>query len=126
MHSIIIRQPYIGLILDGQKTWEMRSTLTLRRGQIGLIHKGTKTVVGVANIVDCIGPLTDESRLAAEDRHCVSADKWADPFFAKYRFAWVLTNARRLIKPVPYKQTGPVIWITLNDEETQNVFEQIQ
>ena len=51
MQGLIIRQPYIDMILDGRKTWEMRSKRCNRRGQIALIQQGTKTVVGVADVV---------------------------------------------------------------------------
>ena len=48
MHGLIIREPWIGYILSGAKTWEMRTTPTLRRERIGLIRKGTGLVIGVA------------------------------------------------------------------------------
>ena len=52
MKGLIIREPWIGMILAGRKTWEMRSRQTPYRGRIGLIRKGTGMVVGIAEIVD--------------------------------------------------------------------------
>jgi hypothetical protein len=40
--GLVIDKPWIDLILDGKKTWEMRSTLTKKRGKIALIRKGSK------------------------------------------------------------------------------------
>ena len=123
--ALIIRQPHIGKILDGLKTWEMRSIKTEPRGKIALIQQGTKTVVGIAEFLECIGPLSDNERFASEKKHGLSAAHWSNPDFMKYRFAWVLSNVRRLKNPVPYKQTGPVQWITLDETEVKNVVAQL-
>lgn len=48
MDALVIAEPWIGLILDGSKTWEMRSRATRKRGRIALIRKGSGQVVGVA------------------------------------------------------------------------------
>ena len=118
----MIGQPYIGMILDGQKTWEMRSRRSHRRGQIALIQSGSLTVIGVADAVDCIGPLTDEQRLESEDLHCVLPETWMNPRFVQYRFAWVLTNAQRLVKPVPYHHNpGAVQWVSLEESVSNEV-----
>jgi len=37
--ALIIADPWIDLILDGRKTWEMRSRNTGHRGWFGLIRK---------------------------------------------------------------------------------------
>lgn len=41
--GLIIRKPWIDYILDGTKVWELRSTRTKIRGEIGLIEAGTQT-----------------------------------------------------------------------------------
>jgi hypothetical protein len=46
MKALIIREPWIGHILAGRKTWEMRTSPTNIRGRIGLIRKGRAIVVG--------------------------------------------------------------------------------
>lgn len=38
--ALIIREPWIDLVLSGQKSWELRSRSTEKRGLIGLIRKG--------------------------------------------------------------------------------------
>jgi hypothetical protein len=47
--GLIIDEPWIGYIISGTKTWEMRSRNTVRRGRIALIQKGSKMVIGVAD-----------------------------------------------------------------------------
>jgi hypothetical protein len=38
--GLIIADPWIGYVLEGSKTWEMRSSKTSVRGPFGLIRKG--------------------------------------------------------------------------------------
>jgi hypothetical protein len=122
MRGLLILPPYIGQILDGHKTWEMRKSRCSIRERIALIQSKTQTVVGVADIIDCIGPLTDQERFDAETCHGVAASKWLNPKFANYRFAWVLANVTRLSKPVPYLHPpGAVIWVTLNQRVESDI-----
>lgn len=58
LSALLIRSPYIDQILAGSKTWEMRSTATRKHGRIALIQSGTEPVVGAADLVDVVGPLT--------------------------------------------------------------------
>lgn len=113
--GLIIRPEPIEKILSGTKTWEMRSRPVEIRGTIALVKKGTKAVYGVADIVDCRGPLTHSERMANEHRHGITPDRWADPDVAKYHYAWVLDNVRRLKYPVPYEHKGGVQFVTLDD-----------
>lgn len=127
MRGLLVLPPYIEMILEGRKTWEMRSRRCSFREQIGLIQSKTQTVVGVADVVDCIGPMTDKERLEAEDHHCVAPSVWVNPKFTGYRFAWVLSNLQRLSKPVPYcHPKGAVIWVTLNQLAEQQVSANLQ
>ena len=50
--GLIIDEPWISMILRGSKTWEMRKTITKIRGPIALIRKGSKQVVGTADLVE--------------------------------------------------------------------------
>jgi hypothetical protein len=51
MKGLIIKEPWISLILSRKKTWELRSRDTRVRGRIALIRKGSGTVIGVAELV---------------------------------------------------------------------------
>jgi hypothetical protein len=56
--GLVIREPWITKILDDSKRWEIRSTRTKKNGRVALIASGTGTVVGVADLVGVVGPLT--------------------------------------------------------------------
>jgi len=56
MKGLIVDEPWISLIISGKKTWEMRSRNTLVRGSIALIRKGSKTVIGIADLVRTVRP----------------------------------------------------------------------
>jgi hypothetical protein len=58
MRGLIIQSEPINEILADRKTWEIRGKRTHIRGTIGLIEKGTGTVVGVCELVECLGPLS--------------------------------------------------------------------
>lgn len=113
MRALLIRRPWIDKILDGEKTWEIRGSRTSVGGQIGLIASGSGTVVGVCDLSGCIGPLTaDEFRKNAKK----AGKRPSEVTLGYYRqtYAWVLKNARRLQRPVPYKHpSGAVIWVRL-------------
>lgn len=116
MEALIIRQPFIGKVLSGVKTWEMRSTRATKRGLIGLIEKGSGKVVGVANLIDSLGPLAEAEMLANMDRHCIPPDRLSSGETSKWRHAWVLQGARPLRTPIAYThRSGAVIWVRLDD-----------
>lgn len=122
MHALIIAQPHIERILAGEKHWEMRSINTAKRGRVGLIEKGTKRVVGVVTLTDSLGPLTPEELLANRAQHRLSEETLADPKAAKWNRAWVLEDAKRLAKPVPYDHpSGAVIWVALSPGVTDEI-----
>jgi len=124
--ALLIRHPWIDMILDGKKTWEIRGTNTAIRGVIGLIPSRSGTIAGVCEVVDCIGPLSDrEFRKNAKKagmRPCEAELGW-------YRntYAWVLTSPRYLQRPVPYKHpSGAVIWVNLDRRIQQAIQEQLR
>jgi hypothetical protein len=117
MHGLIIREPWIGYILDGTKTWEMRTSPAPRRGRIGLIRKGTGLVVGTAEIVDSLPPLDAAGLAATRDRHRIPAELDVQVLAARWVHPWVLHNVRRLPHPVRAGQKpGQVIWLQLNPD----------
>ncbi len=58
LDGLLIQAPWVYRILDGSKTWEIRSSHTSKEGRIELIASGTGTVVGVADLVGVVGPLS--------------------------------------------------------------------
>ena len=115
MSALLIRAPYIDWVLNGSKTWEIRGSRTAKRGRIGLIQSGTGTIVGIADLVDVIGPLrradfvSNARKLGVPKSSLRAGSSYAQPY------AWVLRNARRLKTPVRYKHpTGCIIWVKLS------------
>jgi hypothetical protein len=122
MHALIIREPWIGMILSGRKTWEMRSRSTRIRGRIGLIRKGSGLVVGVADIVGCLPPLGAEEFASARDRHGVPAEMDEAVLAAGWCIPWVLENVRRLEASVLAGQrSGQVTWVPLAPDVAERV-----
>ena len=120
LNAVPIRAPFVDWILEGKKTWEIRSVATNIRGTVGLIKSKSLTVVGTCEIVDVVGPLTmalirknaqsklNETPRACED--CVGL------------YAWVLGNVRRLVEPVKYKHpSGAVVWVKLDARKAAEV-----
>jgi hypothetical protein len=68
MKGLIIDEPWISKILRGEKTWEMRRTLSKIRGRIALIRKGSGQIVGVADVVACNPPVATLDEYAATER----------------------------------------------------------
>ena len=100
MRALVIRHPAIDKILDRKKTWEMRGSRASIHGQIGLIASGSGTVIGVCDLVDCIGPLAaDEFRKNARKAGLRPSE--ATLGYYRHTYAWVLKNARRLRRPIP-------------------------
>lgn len=114
LSGLLIRSPYTDWILDGSKSWEMRGSATRKRGRIALIQSGTGTVVGSADLVDVIGPLTRSEYLSSARK--LGLKRSALPAALRYKrtFAWVLKNPRRLKTPVRYCHPyGSIIWVNL-------------
>lgn len=103
MKALIVEKRYLDLILNGSKTWEMRSKNCLHRGDMALIEKGSGTVVGVVNIVDSGPEVPSLAAYAiAEPMHRIPSAKQGAAFDGKWVIPWVLKNPRRLAKPVRY------------------------
>jgi hypothetical protein len=91
----------------------MRSRNTAVRGRIGLIRKGSKTVVGVANLVSTLPKVSVSDLRANVAKHQVGASEIDDEF--KHNTAWVLERARPLRQPVPFHfPLGAIIWVNLD------------
>jgi hypothetical protein len=109
-HGLQIRKDPIDQILAGTKTWEIRGTTTSRRGSIALIESKSGLVVGTCEVVDVVGPLSLKELQVNEERTGFRPD---DLYYEK-TYAWVLRNAHRLSKPIPFRHPqGAVIWVKL-------------
>lgn len=107
--GLIIRKPWIDLILDGLKTWEMRSTHTKHRGPTYMIEAGSGLIQGVA-MLGGSHAVPNEAFDYYFDKHRVDDLSLLE----KWNIAWRFSGARRLQKPVPYQHPrGAVTWVKL-------------
>ena len=107
----------MGLIADGKKTWEMRTRPTNVRGWIGLIEKGTGTVIGIACLAASLPPLKPEAHHLHFKKHRVPPIAGRKRHTGRYLIPWKLTKAFRLSRPVPYEHpAGAVTWVTLSNK----------
>ena len=124
MRALMIRHPHIDKILEGKKTWEIRQMKTLVREKIGLIASGSGTVIGVCELKDCKGPLTQE-QLYENAKKAGMLPSQAQ--LGNWRvYAWVLEKPRILKRPVPYQHPrGGVIWVNLNEDVEREILKQL-
>src|SRR5215831_19174711 len=92
--GLVIEQPWVSLIADGTKTWEMRTRPTRVRGWIGLIGKGTGTVIGLACLVESPPAIGRAVHYMHFKKHRVPPGR--GKYNGKYLFPWVLAKAFRL------------------------------
>lgn len=124
--ALIVADPWIGYILDGSKTWEMRASSTSHRGWFGLIRKGTGAICGVARLVDVGSPLTPAEMVRTTDRHRIPPVLIESGEVAKWNIPWRLADVRPLTTPVPYSHpSGAVTWVTLDDEVARRIEAQL-
>ncbi len=111
--ALIIRQPYIGQILDGRKTWELRSSKTKVRGRIALIEGGSGLITGTVDIWRVMKAPT--TRMARNFTRCYHGLEWHELYLMdKWRYVWELSGAKHYATPIPYKHPkGAAIWVNL-------------
>ena len=108
--GLIIRQPWADMILDGKKTWEMRSKQTNVRGRIALIEQGSGLIVGECWLLDSTYPLSDGEFAFYYICHKIKDTR----LLKKWRIPWVIGTPKRYDKPIPYKHPqGAVVWVDL-------------
>ena len=124
--ALLIRRPSIDFIIGGKQTWDVRGSQTTIRGRIALVPRGSGTVTGICDIVECLGPLTqDQFRNNAEKAALLKQDARLGRF--AHTFAWVLANPHRLIKPVPYRHpSGANTWVKLERRMERKILDQLQ
>lgn len=112
MKGLIIKSPYIELILEGKKKWEIRGSKTNIRGTIGLIKSGSKKVFGEVDLVDCI-----ELNLDMYNEYCSELyGKKEEKMPYKRTYAWVVKNPKIYDSPKSYVHPmGAIIWVNLDN-----------
>lgn len=109
--GLIIKKEWLDRIFDNGKVWEMRSRPVSKKlfGRIGLIESGSGLIIGEATLVYCFKPSTLKLQT------CMSNHQVEDmKLFKKWPYAWILKEAKRYDKPIPYKHPqGAVIWVKI-------------
>ena len=114
--GLFVRQPYASLIVEGQKTWEIRKHPTRVRGRVGIVNRGR--VLGSVEIVGTRGPFTPEQLAEHQDKHHADVATLQDYAQGKPLYAWVLKNPVKYAEPVPIPTTkGQQLWAKLRPEE---------
>jgi hypothetical protein len=114
MNGLVIRRPWIDLILSGKKIWEIRGTNTEKRGEIALIESGSQYIVGIARLTKVLGPLTLIDFQLHKEKHCATPEELTSlPYPDTY--AWELSDAEPLMEPISYEHPhGAIIWVNLD------------
>lgn len=111
--GLIIKKEFLDLIFSAAKTWEIRGTRTKVEGRIGLIESGSGKVMGDAELVECVGPLS-LAELKRNARKAGTIPSKIDELPYEKTYAWVMKNARRSRKPKSYiHPRGAIIWVKL-------------
>ncbi|MGD6960409.1 ASCH domain-containing protein [Rossellomorea aquimaris] len=112
MKGLIVKSPWIELILEGKKTWEIRGSNTKIRGTIALIKSGSGMVYGEVKINDSKELTLKDYQVSNEFHRVQSEHSQALPY--KKTYAWVLEKPKIYEEPIPYKHPmGAVIWVNL-------------
>lgn len=124
--GLVIREPWIDLILSGEKSWEMRSTRISFRSWIGLIRKGSGLVSGIARIESVGDALSAREMIETFDKHRIPQEMIRSGAVAKWNTPWKLTQVHVLPQPVPYRHpNGAITLFTLDASVSAAIAEQI-
>ena len=113
--GLIIKSPWIDMILSGEKTWEIRGMRTIKKEWIALIKSGSKKIFGICRIIDVKGPLTLKEFQDTFEKHRVPPEKIKrDGLPYKKTYAWVIRDVLQFEVPIQYEHpSGAVIWVNL-------------
>lgn len=126
LKGLIIREPWIGEILAGRKTWELRSTPFRYRGELALIRQGSGLVVGMATLADCLAPQSKDELRASALFHRWPVDKLDELIAKNWCIPWVLSDVRPLPHPVRYvHRSGAVKTVTIDEQAEREIRQQL-
>jgi len=110
MKTLAIRQPWVSLIAEGDKTIEVRTWRTDHRGPLLLVASGKPLRLDIdgepytlpAGCQVCIVDLLEVRPLTAADLVAACLDDLQPPFDIAGHYAWELANPRDVIE-APHK-----------------------
>ncbi len=124
--AIIVRAPMCFELVDGSKTWEIRSRMCRKHvgSWIGIQKARTGTIIGEVNFAESRQlQAADLDEPAHQRKHCLTAEWVHTAKFdrktgkSKRVVAWIVEGARRYPVPVPCdKKAGVVCWPSLDKD----------
>ena len=115
--GLILDGLYLEKILNGSSNLEMRSGFTNRCELIALIKQDCKLIVGIANLVGIYRPLSYQTYQQPGDHERVSEERLQSGNIDNWDIAWVLENARPLLKAVSYPAFNDIDrWVNLEPQ----------
>lgn len=110
MKGLIIKDPWITKILNGEKVWEIRGSNTKIRGTVSLIKSGTGMIYGTVVITDSF-PVTQEAYDQGFRNHRIP-ETYENRY--KQRYVWEMSSPNLFKSPRHYDhKQGCVIWVNL-------------
>ena len=103
MNGLIVLPFWTKEILENNKVWEIRRNNCHIRGKIYIIASGTKHIYGECEIIDSF-PLTKELFEENFDKHHINCTYEELP--PNYKYVWLIKNAVKYEKPIPFKYKG--------------------
>ena len=109
---LVIKREWLKMILDGNKTWEIRSRAchTNVGKMLYLAESGSASswIKGRVMFVACHGPLTQEEWDSNQSRHCV---KSASRYYGSHTYAYEFGSVEVASHPVSFeRKKGAVIF----------------
>lgn len=128
MDGLIIKPEWLAQIYEPAdlfsepKTWEIRGSVTHKRGRIYLLESGSGLITGETTIVDCIEIKNEKMWNENINKHQVqdivykgcyiNAYLYAMNRYEGHVYAWILKDTKQYEKPIKYsKPKGAVIWV---------------
>jgi predicted transcriptional regulator len=117
MKGLIIKPYWADLILNGEKTIEVRGSKTNIRGTIGIIKSRTQKIFGEVDLFDCI-PLTKDNFDLLKEKHKLSICYEELVKIYPHPYGWCMKNQTKYTTPQDYThKKGCVIWVNLNQQK---------
>jgi hypothetical protein len=106
MIGIVIKPPWIELILAGEKTWEIRGSRTAQRGRVALIKSGSGMIFGTVDLTECLGPLTREQMLGNLESIASRQKYWPVkcPIHGRMHGSWATRSRRARRSPTAIRR----------------------
>jgi hypothetical protein len=122
--ALIVRAPWADLLVTGKKRWELRTRQSHKRELIGIIEAGKKAIIGVVQIVDSLGPLSNDELRRSEHMHMIPAAML--DAFQRHRTAWVMARAHQFEVPIPcVVPNGAQLFVTLDAGTARRLSDQL-